>query len=539
MKNTFSLFPFLFCLCLLSLSKPAFSQDIIFDWKYIISNGNSLAGRSIVTDSSGYVYVAGTVTDTLTFIDSTINCPENSVAFLAKLDSTGDLIWFKQFKWSREITSLCIDHENNLYATGTYVYYVNLGDTILYSNNTQTNVSNQYIVKFTTHGQLLWAKSTSGIWYIAGNGGMPLNKITVDNNNDVIITGRCIDSIQYFDTTATLNFQTPETGFLAKYSSSGQKLWVKKIGGANCYPYAVKTDNANNIVITGMFDDIAIFDTINIYPNGWDIFLTKYTNNGSLIWISRAGGSSDNYAYDIGIDTLNNIYFTGQVNGSNVDFDSTIYYTNASDKGFIAKYSSTGNIIWLLPLNKAEGFSIQTYHNKIYLIGTFNDVLSFGNVTLTCIGSRDIFLLKMDLDGNVEKAAQYIEQNGSLYPNNLALDKSGNIYITGIYQSSTFIYDILIAKIPYNIPVSSDLIEFLPNIRLYPNPCIDEINIVIKENSSSFYQIEIFDLSGKRLLIVTEPDLLYKVNVSTFPKGYYFLKISNKFYTKSEKFVKL
>lgn len=504
------------------------SQDIQFNWSHIIGNGSNNYGKSIVTDSCDFIYVSGAIQNTINFIDTTIICDNIGAGFLAKLDSSGHVIWLKWGHWGQEITSLAIDHENNLYAVGTYMSRLNLGDTILITNNVDTTFLTMYIAKYNPNGNLLWAKTIMGTRYIAGTGSMPLKKITIDNNNDVIITGRCIDNLQYFDTTAIVTVQSPITGFLAKYSSTGQKLWVKKIGGANCYPYAVKTDNSKNIIVTGNFIDSAIFDAILIQAN-WsgasNIFLAKYNTFSNIKWVQRAGGTNDNFGQDIAIDSLNNIYITGQVNGNNIEFDSTIYFS-AMEKGYTAKYDSIGNIVWLLPISGTYGYSLAINHNNIYMLGHFINSITILNTTLTSQDGHDMFLLKLDLNRNLLKAGQYVE-NGWIYPNDMTIDKNNNIYFVATLQPpSIWSYDIIVGKFGIDIPVNiianyNQEIELL----LYPNPCNDKVYINLNNIDKKILSIEIFDITSK--LVYSAKINNNYIDVSNLQTGIYLLKIAN------------
>jgi len=563
-KFTFTLFISLFLTF-------CYSQNLIFDWNHIIDNGSWYnMGKSIKVDTAGYIYVAGSIEDTLVFIDTTINCEEYSTAFLAKLNSDGDLIWFKYFKGAREISSLCFDHDNNLYAVGIYYNRVDMGDTILITNNTDTVWSmNMFIVKYNTDGNLLWAKNTTGVWYSSGSGNGPLKKIAVDNDNNLIITGRCINEIEYFDTnivittldSALVTYPYPywyyyhaSIAFLAKYNPEGEKIWVRKMGtGAYCKPYSVEIDHSNNILIIGYYSDTISFDSITITPTGyWSIFITKFNNNGKVQWVEKAGGnSSDNNGFDIKTDSINNVYITGEMSGSNVEFGGNIVFLGSYLEAFIAKYDSIGNFLWVIPIGTSHhtkddppnnfGTSIYIDNNNIYLSGSFNDSLNFaGTILENNFGCCDMFLLKMDLDGNVLRAGQYSEGEGWLCPQEITMDKDNNIYFIGYYQVNAYYYKIIIGKTSGDIPVGCILLtKDRPKIYVYPNPSNGYFYIITNTNNEANAEIRIYDLYGKLVYsnLVKLTGKQVRINTGYLPGGVYILRITGNSLSKTLKII--
>lgn len=504
-------------------------------------------GKSIATDSAGFVYVGGSIEGPLWFIDTLIPSDYDSRGFIAKLTPAGGLVWFKWYMGSNEVTSLCFDHNNDLCAVGIYYNRVYFEDTILVSNNTDSIYSsNMFIVKYDTAGDLLWAKSTGGCSYPAPLGDIPYKKITVDNDNNLVITGKCIEEIAYFDTTAFVNsldsvweqfygwqYFHRSVGFIAKYNPDGQKIWVKKMGNKLCFPFSVKTDNSNNIVVTGTFDDSATFDTILINPTGTtSVFLVKYNTNGNIIWGTMAGGTSNgNDGLDIAVDSVNNIYFTGQVAGNNIQFDSVIYSQNS--RGFLAKYNPSGDLVWLKLLysetgDGTGGLSLEVKQNDVFIAGYFMDTLVLGNITLTSAGGwHDMFLIKYDLNGDVLQAGQYCDYSKWLYAVDMCLDNNNNIYITGVKQHTALEYDILIARIDSDLPVH--IIENVSSntYLVYPNPSYGIVNIVAENGTDENYLAELYTISGTLVYTGTLKEQNNSIDLSYLSSGVYLLQIRN------------
>lgn len=93
----------------------------------------------------------------------------------------------------------------------------------------------------------------------------------------------------------------------------------------------------------------------------------------------------------------------------------------------LAAIAQGGGIDW----DKGYGIVIDGSGN-VYVTGSFGGIATFGNTTLTSAGSSDVFITKYDESG----ALQWVQKAGSRGPDvgqNIAVDRSGNVYITGSF----------------------------------------------------------------------------------------------------------
>jgi len=132
--------------------------------------------------------------------------------------------------------------------------------------------------------------------------------------------------------------------------------WSYSIGGNQddmCYDMEIST--SGNIYLTGGICNSVDFDVKGkstivkaLGTNMSDIFITMYDSNMDLINAFALPGTEWDYATDLEIDELNNIYISGSYFGT-VDFDPSQeeYKLSAPDPMFfIAKYDSTGVFKW-------------------------------------------------------------------------------------------------------------------------------------------------------------------------------------------------
>jgi hypothetical protein len=560
-----------------SFYQNIWSQNIVFEWNKIIGKTGTNEGNCIKVDSSGYIYASGYFTDSIDFLGTHLKSKGKLDAYLAKLDSNSNLIWLKQYSgiYDDKITSLQIDKDNYIYICGSYRVKI-LFDTLLTTNNKDTLYSsNMFLAKYNSNGKLIWTINTGGVEF-AGN------KINIDDEKNIIITGKSIDIIK-FDT--TIQVQTldsvkeylphnyggyywryfhPTYNFIAKYNPEGQKVWIKTIGGN---PYALKTDNKNNIIVSGNMECIKIsgfpcgyfnFDSITLSSIGSEtIFLVKYDKNGKLLWAHSCGGGANwNTGYDLAIDSINNIYLAGQIFSGDVKFGNSISFNTVGENkdAFIAKCDTSGDFKWVkiigTPKTNGAGSpnygqegnfnssnSIIIFNNNILITGYFLDTINLNGSVISSNGQYDMFLARFDMDGNAIKAGAYVSY-AWVSGQEISIDKYKNIYVTGYtyldaldspYPSYIYIakvlYDIPTIYIPPYIPPSDNIsdIKNVGDIVFYPNPCKNYF--IISSNYISDKVVQIMSISGAMVLSVRLKENIKEINMSSFQNGIYIVKI--------------
>ena len=147
--------------------------------------------------------------------------------------------------------------------------------------------------------------------------------------------------------------------YLAKYDSSGNYIWANKIGGATAEAktFAIHKNTLGNIVIAGTFSNYVDFDPSPASA----IFFGKYDSLGNFVWINQIGALSQEFAYSIHINQINELYLA-RTFGDTVDFNPGAHVNNLTLGGaFIAKYLSGSP----LGINNFQQFSndISIYPN--------------------------------------------------------------------------------------------------------------------------------------------------------------------------------
>lgn len=293
-----------------------------------------------------------------------------------------------------------------------------------------------------------WANSFGSIFQDAGY------STATDATGSVYVAGHFYGTLDFDPGVGTANL-TSNGGidiFLAKYDATGAYLWAINMGGTSTeYVQSVTVDASGNAIVTGMFYGTADFDpgigTVNLTTNGnADIFLAKYDANGTYMWATSIGGTSNDEGYSVAVDASGNALVTGRFNGT-VDFNPGSGTSNLSTSGsynvFLAKYDASGVYQWAIQMGGTSndyGIDVTVDASGNALVtGQFYNTVDFdpgaGTANLTSNGSSDIFLAKYDDMGTYMWAINMGNGNGE-YSRAVAMDASGNVLVTGYFQGT-------------------------------------------------------------------------------------------------------
>ncbi|MBC7696676.1 MAG: T9SS type A sorting domain-containing protein [Burkholderiales bacterium] len=219
--------------------------------------------------------------------------------------------------------------------------------------------------------------------------------------------------------------------------------WAKKGGSwAYDYGYGIGNDPAGNLYVAGKYEMNAIFNNVTLPCQGnHDIFLAKYNTSGSLTWIKTAGGMSGDYAHALAIDN-SFVYIAGEIEGSGnpvkfIGSNITLYPKGDNDI-FVAKYDFNGNILWAKSAgdyNGEKALGVTTDQNgNVFICGYFKNKTVIGNTTLYGNGGSEIFIAKLDPNGNwlwAKKAGGIGRDEAKA----IKCDAAGNVYVCGMHAN--------------------------------------------------------------------------------------------------------
>lgn len=238
--------------------------------------------------------------------------------------------------------------------------------------------------------------------------------------------------------------------------------WAKGYGGIESEfgESVAVSSTTNNIYVAGTFSGTNVdFDPsantfyLSAAGSGYDIYVAKFAPSGAFIWAFKIGGSSTNdLVGQLVLGANDTIYLAGAFRGT-ADFNPGAASNSFSCTGgiysdpFIATYDMNGNYInakVLTGSGEDQIRSMQLNNGYLYVTGRFESTLDFdptANTSTLSASGADMFLAKYP--SNLSSLA-WAKKIGGIYTDegrSLAVDNSGNAYITGNYRGTNIDFD--------------------------------------------------------------------------------------------------
>jgi hypothetical protein len=411
-------------------------------------------GNAIAVDGSGNAYVTGyTQSEEYDVTPGAFQTIYGGWAdvFVTKLNATGTALVYSTYigRFPDDYgTAIAVDGSGNAYVTG-YTLSVDYPVTPGAFQTTNGGYKDVFVTKLNATGTDL-VYST----YIGGSDDEVGFGIAVDGSGYAYVTG-VTDSPDYDVTPGA--FQTTKGGgadvFVTKLNATGTALvYSTYIGGSrDDEGYGIAVDGSGNAYVTGVTDS----PDYDVTPGAFqttkgileDVFVTKLNATGTaLVYSTYIGGSNWDQGNAIAVDGSGYAYVTGYT--SSTDYDVTpgaFQTTNGGGRDvFVTKLNATGTA---LVYSTYIGGSGEDRGNAIAVDGSGNAYVTGytgstdydvtpGAFQTTKGGNADVFVTKLNAIGTALVYSTYIGGSGNDYGRAIAVDGSGNAYVTG-YTGST------------------------------------------------------------------------------------------------------
>jgi cysteine-rich repeat protein len=261
--------------------------------------------------------------------------------------------------------------------------------------------------------------------------------LAIDNAGNVLLTGVFHGTVDFGG--GPLSSAGSSDFFVVKLDAQGQHLWSRRFGGASYeYPSSIAVDSAGNVLITGYFPGTADFGGGPLSSAGYhDIFVVKLDAQGQYLWSRRFGGTGYDSPSDIVVDSASNAVIVGSFGGT-VDFGGGPLASAGSSDIFVVKLDAQGQHLWSRRFGGADneyvnGIAMDSADNPL-LTGGLRGTVDFGGGPLSSSGGLGIFVVKLNDQGQHLWSRRYGAGWG--LGHDLAVDSAGNVLLTGSFNET-------------------------------------------------------------------------------------------------------
>ncbi len=379
-------------LAILLFGMPCKAQSLV--WASALNSSSAVRGWGVARDDSGNVYSTGSCSGTIDLDPGpgvySVTVAYGISSYVVKQDALGNFVWGKVVGGTTpgsrmDARTIKTDNNGDVIISGFFVETVDCDPgTGIYHISSGSTGCDAFVIKLNSSGSFVWAISIGDV------GTDQVNDICIDASNCIFVTGSFQGTVDFDPGSGTYNL-TSHGGanvFVLKLSSTGNFLMARHMGGTLAEARGICTDDLGNIYTTGIFFDTADFDpgagVANLVSSFREVFISKLDSSGNYVWAKQMH-NTQGYPAAIAVDRHCNVYNTGYYSG-NGNFDPSGTYIMPSSAGsadiYISRLDSNGNFVWAKRIGDTTHFD-QPYYiatdtvGRLYISGTFSSTVDF------------------------------------------------------------------------------------------------------------------------------------------------------------------
>lgn len=413
-------------------------------WTKSFGDAGAQNGVAIDLDPSGNPVITGDFSGTVNFGGATtLTSGAGPDVYVVTLDKTSGSNLFQKHAGAAgdELgLSIALSAAGDVAIAGQFSSQFDFGCGI----SSTVSSFDAFGVKLDASGACVWSKG------FGGTGNQIGNDIVADPSGSVFIVGNFGNNIDFGNGTKNA---VGVDAYLVKFSPSGSYLWDKTFGTTlDQFGTSVAVDSAGEVLIAGyFFNSITLGMTTHTSLGGSDIYVAKFTSDGTYLWSQRFGGASDDQAKALALGQNNEIMFIGTTKGS-IDFGNGIQTANMGVADvLVAKLNAGGMPIWAKTFGSAGNSQIGNGidvdgSGHVVITGGFTGTIDFGGGILTSGGGNDIFVAKLDNAGAQIWSKRFGDANANQVGNGVVVTASGAPFVVGKYDGALNIDGTLITS---------------------------------------------------------------------------------------------
>lgn len=325
-------------------------------------------------------------------------------------------------------------------------------DVITIGANTYTSAGSTdlLLLKYNSSGQIVWSKQLGSTAADVGT------NLFVDTLGYLYVTGNFSGPAFNYGSGSLANFASGRVEiFVLRMDTNGSVLWAKSFRGLGDDYGGKIFSNGKDVLVTGYFQSSNLFIDADVLVNlsFRPIYLARFDSAGVYKWSKAFGGGNTDIGTGITMDANGNIYMSGNVGSTNLNFGNGVSIVGTATPGisffdvFLTRFNGDGLAQWSrvikgASLEEATDLEMDEFGNA-YLAGFFNSTLldfgsfSFSNPTST----QQFYIARYDSTG-VFKWAVKSSNTVTSRITDISLASANQIYTTGYFSGGPLNLDV-------------------------------------------------------------------------------------------------
>lgn len=303
----------------------------------------------------------------------------------------------------------------------------------------------------------------SAAWSAGGPSSDTGAAVATDWSGNVAVAGTftgtaTFGSISVTDPATGCVFSSCHDVYVVLYDQYGTAQWARRMGTPihNDFAGGVAISESGHVYVSGYFTGVSTWeggsnpDIELTTRSDWDAFVAKYTLNGDLLWVARAGGTDQDTGRGIAVDLEGNVYWTGYFYGTATfgEGDEAVTFSSqGSSDGFAARLNADGSLAWAVQVAGIGGSDLYDAvvpsfgGRQLYVAGTFAEVATLGTAALQSRGSNDVIVAALDTEDGSTIWAEQIGGSGSDHGRGIAYGEhfSPEVYVAGWFENQILV----------------------------------------------------------------------------------------------------
>ncbi len=302
-----------------------------------------------------------------------------------------------------------------------------------------------YVVKFSPNGQqILWAT------YLGGAGDDRATSVAVDASGNVVVGG-WTQSSNFPVNGSQNNFGGIRDGFVVRLNANGNGiLFSTYVGGSGSDAVNAVAVDASGVVYAVGETTSTNFPTTSAYQaanqGGSDAFLVSYQPAGDILFRTLFGGTGEDRALALAVDSGGSIYVGGTTNSADLPLNNALQATRkGGQSGFIVKFPPAAqSLSYSTYWGGSRGSGLNAEQVNALALDAGNNLVAAGITSSSDFpttasvaqivyggGTTDGFVTKFNAAGTAILASSFFGGKGIDAIQAVAVDATGIIHLAG------------------------------------------------------------------------------------------------------------